>query len=137
MIYIIDNGEGTPDQDRYLLEITDEEVEIFGSALWPLIKESWYGDFIIGSTAYINWHCDNKSEVLKTLSKAISLTNMFIQQSNGLKRRKSIPVLTDAAINKLIEWRHSSWGDTFPHYLGQQLHHFNWDEVRDALSKES
>lgn len=135
MIYIIDNGQGLPDGEVYLLEIADEEVELFGDTLWPLIKEGWSCDFIIGSTAYINWHDGKAPEDLRVLADTLSLRNMFMQQADCLKRRKSIPPLTAAAIDKVFEWRPPAWrGESFSHYVGQDLRHFSWDEVRRALS---
>ncbi len=64
------------------------------------------------------------------------MVHMFMQQPTGLTRRKSIPALTDAAIDKVFEWRTPTFGDIFKHCLGQKFHHFTWDEVRGALSEE-
>lgn len=135
MIYIIDNGEGVPDQEIYLLEITDEEAELFGEALWPLIKEGWTNDFIIGSTAYVNWFGDSKSE---KLSNKIHLRSLFLQQSTYgiLRRRRDVPTLAGPMIDKIFEW-HGTAKEPFAFYIGHNLCHFNWDEVRRVLSEES
>lgn len=136
MIYIIDNGWDMPEQETYLLEVTDGEAEIFGDALWPMIKAGWSNDFVVGSTAYINWYGGNKSEKLETLRDRVSLRRCFMQQSNAsLKRSEAIPALTDAAIDSLIQW-YLPKKNTFHHYIGQKLHNFSWDEVRSALKEK-
>ena len=139
MIYIIDNGEGCPDQDRYFLEITDEEAELFGEALWPLIKVSWREDFIIGSTAYVNWFGDSAPSKLST---KIHLRSLFMQQRRGnLRRNGDVPTLTDVMIDKIFEWNDAvedgAEENSFTFFIGDKLHHFSWDEVRDALSEEN
>lgn len=132
MIYIIDNGEGVDDHDIHFLEVTDDELELFEKALIPLIETSHRFGFLIGTTSYVNWK--NRDAVLD-LSDFINLNNLFKRQSNGnLQRRRDVPMLTDSMIDKIFKWRPTTEND-FAFYIGNNLHHFSWDEVRRALSE--